>query len=85
MDVEWILGADPVPPMGDDLRSHVAALGWTDDDDLRELTLQMLIDASDQVFGVSAQEAGVFESPAGSGISLVQTGPSSWTILAGRR
>jgi hypothetical protein len=85
VDVEWILGADPVPPMGDYLRSHVAALGWTDDDHLRELALQMLIDASDQVFGVSAQEAGVFESPAGSGISLVQTGPSSWRILAGRR
>ena len=85
MDVEWILEGDPVPPVGDDLRLRIAALGSADDEDMRELVLQLLIDASDQVFGFSARAPSALESSMGRGISLVQTGASSWRILADRR
>ena len=85
MDVEWILEGDPVPPVGDYLRLRIAALGSADDEDMREPVLQLLIDASDQVFGFSARAPGSLESSTGRGLSLVQTGASSWRIVADRR
>jgi hypothetical protein len=85
VDVEWIPGGDPVPQADDDLRSPVAALGSVEDEDLRELVLQLLIDASDQVFGFSARAPSALESSTESGISLVQTGATRWMILADRR
>ena len=85
MEVEWIPGEDLDPEVEDDLRSPVAALGFIDDEDMRELVLQLLIDASDQVFGFSARVPGALESSMGRGISLVQTGATRWMILADRR
>jgi hypothetical protein len=82
VDVEWIPGGDQEE---DDLRSPVAALGSVDDEDMRERVLQLLIDASDLVFGFSARAPSALESSMGSGISLVQTGATRWMILADRR
>ena len=85
MDVEWVPEGDLVPQVEDDLPSPVAALGSVDDEDMRELVLQLLIDASHQVFGFSARAPGALESSMGSGISLVKTGATRWMILADRR
>lgn len=85
MEVEWIPEGDLVPEVEGDPRSPVAALGSVDDEDMREVVLQLLIDASDQVFGFSARAPSAFGCAMGSGIRLVQTGAARWMILADRR
>jgi hypothetical protein len=70
--VERILEGDPVTRVGDDLRSPIAPVSLADDEDSRELVLQILIDASDRV-GVPCQRPAHQRTLGGAGSSRSRT------------